>query len=695
MLRASLRPLFFSFSITLCLFTVLMGFAGSYGISSSHAASSTTPQNNNSDSQGVYWPQNQVLPKFSEPHHLDVVDLQQAPGDIHLMMSTLQGIVNREQPNIYLIEQNHDEGPYTWLNDSHIPYQMKDPWAVVNQYFHAAKGVIIYDPNLMDTTNIATTEAGLKDGLAVSPALAQKLTAAPYKLPVLDDLRGKFANSLAAYTWEFQNLWPQTTHRMLIGLRPTTSVQVPSDNWKNFQTIMQVQQPVRDSSNRSTYNIDLSNYLGGDAVYLRFQDAYPQDGWGPSVHQVTVKADGNVIAQFTGCSQQEEQYIFDHGGSSCDNNPTDPHRFADGSTYFVYRFVPPANTKQLTVSVDMWNEYLISASKVAPQVSSDEQVAFGYLRDYAVANHAFVFWLNTQKPDEAALFNQILSAVKPETPYLGWFDDEPTGVRMTSQHGVYVLAADWFSNLTVWSGMEAPSKPIQPAIAPPLQNKVYVTLNVSDGDNLQYDEHYMRALWDNPDRGKVPLNWSISPVLLDAAPFFMNYYQTTASKNDMLIAAPSGAGYFHPSEWPADNLNTYLQHSNAYLRRMGTNIVYIIDPNSTLSPSVAQAYSQMNLNGVFLNNYNQSTLTIANGNLPVSTELNTGTAADIVNSIKQETANWDGKSPLFISVLLIAWNSNPSDAVYISQHLDSNYSIVRGDQFFQLAREANKLPPQN
>ncbi|GHO83630.1 hypothetical protein KSZ_16360 [Dictyobacter formicarum] len=611
---------------------------------------------------------------------------------MHLMMSTLQGIVNRGRPSIYLIEPNHDEGPYTWLNDAHIPYQIKDPWTVVNQYYQEARGVIIYDPNLLDTTNVATTEAGLQNGLAVSPTLAQKLTAAPYNLPVLDDLRGKFPNSLAAYTWEFQHLWPQTTHRMLIGLRPSTSVPVPSDNWKDFQTVLQENQQVRDASNRSTYTIDLSSYLGNDAVYLRFQDAFPQDGWGPSVHEVTVKADGNVIAQFTGCSQQEEQYIFDHGNSSCDFNPSNPHRFADGSNYFVYRFAPPANTKQLTVSVDMWNEYLISASKVAPQASSDDQTPFGYLRDYAVANHAFVFWLSAQKPDEVALFNQILSAVKPGTPYLGWFDSEPDGVSMTSKHGVYVLAADWFSNLTVWSGVNAPSQKIKTIAAPPLQNKVYVTFVVSDGDNLQYDEHYMRALWDNPDRGKVPLNWSISPLLPDAAPFFLNHYQTTASSNDLLVAAPSGAGYFYPSSWPSDNLNTYLQQSNTYLGKMGTDIIYAIDPNSTLPPSVAQAYSQMGLNGMFLNNYNQSALTIANGNLPVSTQLNAANGAEIVNAINQETAQWDGKSPMFISVLLIAWNSTASDAVYVAQHLNSNYSIVRGDQFFQLAREANNLP---
>lgn len=691
MVKTVLRPLSFSLLIAMLLLSICVGFTGTSNVPSAHAASHSQNAVN-----GVQWPSNQALPRFSNPHHLDAVDLENEPGDIGLMMSTLEGIVNRTQPRIYLIESIHDEGPYTWLNDSHIPYQLhQNPWEIVSKYYHEAKGIIIYDPNMTDSIDVATTLAGLKDGIVVSPTLAQTLMAAPYHMPVLDDLRGKFSSALDAYTWEFQNLWPLTTHRMLIGLKPTTSITVPPNNWKDFQTVLQENNPVTDGSNRKTYNIDLSNFLGGNAVYLRFQDAFPNDGWGPSVHQVTVTADGNVIAQFTGCSQQEEQYIFDHGNSQCALGQ-DQHRFADGKNYFVYRFVPPAGTKQLTVSVDMLNEFLVSASKVAPAASSDQQVPFGYLRDYAVANHAFVFWLTAYTdPNQVALFNKILASVKPGTPYLGWFDDEPNGVTMASQHGVSVLAADWISNLTVWSGVPAPSLKIKPMPAPKLQNKIYVTFVVSDGDNLQYDEHYMRVLWNDPARGKVPLNWSIQPLLIDAAPFFLHYYQQTATPNDLLIAAPSGAGYFYPSQWPQDNLPTYLQQSNKYLHAMGTNIIYALDDSSpTMSASVGQAYAQTGITGMFYNNYSQSNLSIVNGNLPVSPQLSVGSDdGTIINAIHQQAANWDGKSPLFITVSLVAWNTTATDGLYIAQHLGNNYSVVRGDQYFQLVREANNLPP--
>ena len=91
-------------------------------------------------------------------------------------------------------------------------------------YKNEVKGVIIYDPKVPDSINVATTLAGLKDAVVASPELAAKLQASPYDLKILDDLQGKFKDKLDAYTWQYENLWSQTTHRMLVGLSPDISV---------------------------------------------------------------------------------------------------------------------------------------------------------------------------------------------------------------------------------------------------------------------------------------------------------------------------------------------------------------------------------------------------------------------------------------------------------------------------------------
>ncbi|WP_052487171.1 GxGYxYP domain-containing protein [Gordoniibacillus kamchatkensis] len=258
---------------------ISMALACLLSLSSNALASSVSNDDAHSDS--VVWPKHQQLPSFAKVKRLDVADIYDAPGDIKLLMATLQGIVNRKEPRIYLLE-NQEEGKTTWLNNLEVPYSIQsDYWSLLKQYIHEVKGIIIYDPNVQDSINVATTLAGLKDGIVASPELAEKLKVSPYNLKVLEDLRGKFKDRMDAYTWQYEHLWNQTTHRMLIGLSPNTSVKIPPGLPASFSVIAQETAQIRDASNRKIYDFDLSSLLGKEAVYVRFDDAFPQDGWAP------------------------------------------------------------------------------------------------------------------------------------------------------------------------------------------------------------------------------------------------------------------------------------------------------------------------------------------------------------------------------------------------------------------------------
>ena len=277
------------------------------------------------------WPNNQALPTMGKAKHLDVANVYDAPGDIKLLLTTLEGIINREQPRIYVLQNEVDP----WLNDLHVPYKQYDnAMDVFKKYAKEIKGIIVYDPNIPDSINVATTLAGLKNAVVASPELAEQLTTAPYNLSVIEDLQGKFKNRMDAYNWQYENLWSKTTKRMLVGLSPNTSIPIPSDNFESFQTVAVEKEQVRDASNRQTFEYDLSSYLGKEAVYLRFQDAFTQDGWGPAVHQVTVKADGQVISDFKTGTTEEEPFLYDRQNSKF--LPGSDHRFADNGNYFVY-----------------------------------------------------------------------------------------------------------------------------------------------------------------------------------------------------------------------------------------------------------------------------------------------------------------------------------------------------------------------
>jgi hypothetical protein len=564
--------------------------------------------------------------------------------------------------------------------------------------------MVVYDSAVPETINVATTLAGLRDGVLVSGALAERLGARPYRLKVIDDFRGRFGSTLEATTWQFENLWPQASHRVLFGINPSQAKPLPPDNWKDFGELLREDRQIRDASNRAVHDIDLTPFLGAEAVYLRFTDSFPADGWGPAVNHVTVRADGQVVAELLAGTDEERAALFDRGGSTFkpETGPSTAHRFADGANYFVYQLPVPAGTQQLTVSVDLFNQYVVSASKVRPAASSDDRIPYSLqLRDYAVATKAMPFWLaSNDAPEEAALMDRIFAAVSPGTPYVGWYSDEFSGVRIASRRAVYTLAADFLDNATVLGGVPARVRPQGRRAAPSLEPKVYLTFTFSEGDNLQYDQHHMRVLWDDAGRGKVPLNWSISPLIRDVAPMIWSHYQRTATANDLLVIGPTGAGYLYPSLWPAEHLPVFLRESKErYLRQLGLDVLYALDDGPLPSENVVEAYNQeLGLRGVVFNMWGtRSELVVVDQTMPVSSQLGIGDRDEMVSRIlAQVSTDYDGSKPLFIAVGIPAWELTPTDIGTIMddvvEALGANAVAVRGDQYFDLVRRQLGLP---
>ncbi len=594
----------------------------------------------------LWWPAGQALPTFPQAVSLDAADLSALSGDQQGLLVTLQGVVNRTQPRLYFY-WGSDPTNLEWLNTIRLPHTIAtDPWSLFKKYRSEIAGAIVYDPNVPDTVNLATTLAGMKNGA---------------------------------------NVWPQLTKRLLTAISPANTQAVPNVSWT---TLLKVSQPVTDASNKATYTADLSALLGGDGVYVRYQDAYSGDGWGPSVSQVTVTADGTTIASFQPGTDAEKPFLFDADSSQLATG----WRFADGNNYFIYKFTPPAGTRQLTLSTVMWNEYLVTATNTAPSI----QVANPNFRDYIVATKAPVFWLDPEVTEEAALFAQILKTVQPDTPYLGWFPQghEMTGVTLCGQNSTVVVAADFFYNASVFSGVRAPIKQSQPEVEKPkLQNKIYLSLTMVEGDNIQYNQHRMRQIWDDPGRGLVPLGWSISVLLLDIAPAMLSYFQQTQTVNDLLVAGPSGAGYTYPAVWPAADLPGYAQRSGAYMAKTGMQVLFAYNRNGNsdlaFSSTIVDLYKKYvpGLRGILYNYQPQSTVNIVDG-VPLATLLGVNDTQSGTAALLAVAASWNGSSPLFLAAGLESWNMTPTDAKTLVDSLGPEFEVVRPDLFFQLLRQA-------
>lgn len=496
----------------------------------------------------ITWPEGQALPAFSPARHLWVVDVKDAPGSQQMLFTTLEGLVNRRRPRIYLIQTPpEDEQGRFWLRHLDAPFTvLESPWELFDRFADAVRGTIVYDPAVPDTINVATTLAGLERAVVTTPKVAERLRTG-YGLPVLDDLRGRFTDALDAYTWQYEELWPRTTHRMLISLPPRRG------------------QP------------------------------------------------------------------------------------------------------------------------------------FGKLRDYAVANGAMVYWLDPTDAVERALYERFLADVQPGTAFLGWFPccgpEEWSGVELLSEHGVITFAADWFENMTVLSAPcchQMPNPPSTPV--PPLEDKIYVTFTFSDGDNLAYDQGTMRKLWDDPDRGRVPMNWTISPALWDAAPAILRFYRHTATGNDLLMAGPSGLGYVYPTPWSDDTFHLFTELSGRYMERAGLDIVWIFNMQRgravEMSPSESQAYiDDTDPLGIMLM-YGPRGVGLLGDTTPQSPGRGAASVADAQTGIAEMSAGWDHNSPLFLSIYMIAWDTSPSDVVEIADSLGPEYEVVRADHFFELIKEA-------
>lgn len=160
-----------------------------------------------------------LFPRSSPPADtLLVCDMTNAQSDLQLAVITLQGIVNRERPQIYLLLQPTDQLWLQWmLRRGFIKSEerISEPRELFNRFRDKIKGAIIFDPRLPASKNIATMLASLKDAVVVSPRLAKELN-----LPIVEDLRGRWKKSIEAYRWAYENLWDKMNHQVLACLYP-------------------------------------------------------------------------------------------------------------------------------------------------------------------------------------------------------------------------------------------------------------------------------------------------------------------------------------------------------------------------------------------------------------------------------------------------------------------------------------------
>jgi len=150
--------------------------------------------------------------------HLYVANISTLPPDQKRLLVTLQGIVNRTQPRIYLVWGPSD---LFWLRQMQkqgqtgTPIPVTQPLSLVGIFRSDIQGAVVPDPRVYVSPDIAVDIAALDNLVVATPALARQLN-----LPIKVDLRGRFKNDVQALRYLRTQLAPRMNPFLFLCLAP-------------------------------------------------------------------------------------------------------------------------------------------------------------------------------------------------------------------------------------------------------------------------------------------------------------------------------------------------------------------------------------------------------------------------------------------------------------------------------------------
>ena len=333
-----------------------------------------------------------------------------------------------------------------------------------------------------------------------------------------------------------------------------------------------------------------------------------------------------------------------------------------------------------------------------------------YVHDIAAAAGSATVWLDPRVAAEKTVLDKMLKDMTPGRDFvLGWYPEERSGVGEATRYGLSTVPADFFENATAYTAVNVPVNiPPVPKRAK-LENKVYATVYISDGDNIQYCQHAMAKIYEQGGRGKMPMNWTISPALADIAPQMLNYYYKKATTNDCFVSGPSGMGYAmpydaHNARWnivSGANLTPYTRLTQRYLEKSGLRVITVWD-NVNAAQRKAYADECGYLYGLTVQDWERQVgrikTAVQGGWLPFIPNYPCyANGTDVITDFfNRDIKSFNGSKPMFVSGQVTVWEAGPDKLVALKSSLDAlspgNVNIVRADHFFSFYNEANHLP---
>lgn len=473
----------------------------------------------------------------------DSADVARLWDAMHVM-TTVQGIVNRDAPRIYIDYVNangmnvdswwyelysHEEA---WLAGREV-VKMYDPVEVAELFRDRFNGLVVYDNNVASTSDVASTVAGVEDLIAVrydeTPgSMYRRLIKHGFEPKVWlvnEDGSSKFHDKLEPYRWAIDNYLKQGK------CSGRYAADYVDQYWR------------KRCGNGPLNHHQLTNHDFFISQRSFFFDLSPWDDEAPTdAPEVGVGADLKVLQEIMlTIYQQNGGQQFCHVG---------------GFPAWAYKYCNHSTVGGKHTAVDLEWEYTRVISAYNAYQDADA------LANGAMANASF--WHHMPLQDK---YPQKW-VTRDELKAKGY------------------LTADGKVN----------------------RSNRYIIVYVGDFDAASWIYQNMPVYWPDPARGSVPLMWSISPVLCERAPMVMHHLWTTATPNDYFAAADNGAGYLNPGmlEEPRplsglpSGLDAWAAHSKPYYERWDMSVTgFIIDGFAGgMSQKGFECYSKFSYNGI-------------------------------------------------------------------------------------------------
>ena len=208
------------------------------------------------------------------------------------------------------------------------------------------------------------------------------------------------------------------------------------------------------------------------------------------------------------------------------------------------------------------------------------------MRDFAIQQKIFVMYVEDSDFAGRVFRDKVMKNLEPASIIFGWCQYEVKFTQSASRFGHSVIPSDHSYNLSMLSAFEVEGTKFNTQL--PLkvkldENKHYVSLVYSDGDNLQWIQNGFNEFhtWQGYNTN-LPVSWTFAPIAKELSS--VDVKRTLASGEGVpFVTGPSGGGYARISKMNSEELEAFSDYSASLMLESGLNIITFLDEREGLN----------------------------------------------------------------------------------------------------------------